>query len=111
MPSRIWELHGMQLQGAIRSTPDGEADIDGLVLSEKAYLLAIRDFRPQHLLAMVREHGPLGACEQLVAHYGSADSQQLHAGRTLVTGRGLSPGPYLVRNDEVGDPASLPGRL
>ena len=55
---RIWELHGMQCEGAIRSTPDGEADVLGLVFSEKAYLLTLRDYRPHQLVSLVRGAGP-----------------------------------------------------
>ena len=60
MTSRIWELHAQRLDGAIRSTPDGEANIGGLVLSEKAYLLAMRDHRPEQLVRLVQTRGPSG---------------------------------------------------
>ena len=61
MASRIWEVHSQSLGGSIRTTFQGDADIDGLVLSEKAYLLAVRDFRPRQLVEMVRSEGPEGA--------------------------------------------------
>lgn len=111
MTSRIWELHAQRLDGAIRSTPDGEANIGGLVLSEKAYLLAMRDHRPEQLVRLVQNQGPQGALETLVAHYATAASQQQSAGRSLVPTRGPSGGPSLVRSDEVAEPVVPPARL
>jgi len=96
---RIWELHGLRLEGAIRSTPDGEADILGLVFSEKAYLLAVRDFRPHELVELVREDGPISAAEALALHFGN-DSVTVATGRGLKIARGLS-GPVLRRSDEI----------
>ena len=56
--SKIWELHSLSLGGAIRTTADGRAEIDGLVLSEKAYFLAVSAFRPAQLVGMVARLGP-----------------------------------------------------
>lgn len=109
MSARIWELHAHALGGAIRTTPDGEADIEGLVLSEKAYLLAMRDFRPHQLVALVRGHGPEGAARYLATHYAAPEALALSAGRSLVLGRGLSPGPFVCRNDEAGELAGASG--
>ncbi|MBI2766458.1 MAG: hypothetical protein HYX53_11190 [Chloroflexi bacterium] len=102
MSMKIWELHGLNLGGAIRNTPDGEADVAGLLFSEKAYLLAIRDFRPQQPVALVQREGPQLAAEALIAHYGAEPSLQATGGRRLVATRGgMSPGPVVRRNDEV----------
>ncbi|MCC7363022.1 MAG: hypothetical protein IT303_01520 [Dehalococcoidia bacterium] len=111
MTARIWELHAQRLDGAIRTTPDGEADVAGLVLSEKAYLLAVRDFRPHELVRQVRTNGPEAVAQRLVAHYASAEALAASGGRSLVTVRGLSPGPSIRRNDEVEEAAAFPGRL
>lgn len=111
MTSRIWELHARRLDGAIRSTPDGEAEIGGLVLSEKAYLLAMRDYRPEQLVRLVHSQGAQGALETLVAHYAMPDSQQQSGGRRLVATRGPSGGPSLARSDEIPEPATPPGHL
>jgi hypothetical protein len=101
MASRIWEVHSQLLGGAIRTTPTGDADIAGLVLSEKAYLLAVRDFRPRQLVEMVRREGPDGAAERLVSHYQGLDALQAMGGRCLVVCKGLDPVPVLRRSDEV----------
>lgn len=109
MSRRIWELHAMQLDGAIRTTVEGEAEIDGLVLSERAYFLAVRDFRPAQLVALVHDEGPLGAAQRLIAHFETAESREQSAGRTLVITRGPSGGLHLCRNDEApvaGEPAA-----
>lgn len=98
---KIWEVHGMRLQGAIRSTSDGEADVAGLVLSEKAYLLALRDYRPQDLVQMVDTSGPECAARELVSHYGSDASLQASGGRGLVESRSWSMAPKVVRSDEI----------
>lgn len=98
---KIWELHGLQLRGAIRSTSDGDADVDGLVLSEKAYLLAVRDFRPAELVQLVRDSGPEAAARTLLQHYGAAESLQANGGRGLVATRGTYLSPALKRTDEV----------
>ncbi len=100
MANRIWELHGLTLGGAIRTTPDGEADIAGLVLSEKAYLLAVRDFRPAQLVSLVQSRDPEAAAEALIAHYSQPDSLQVSGGRGLVSTRGMG-GTVLRRTDEV----------
>jgi hypothetical protein len=100
MTRRIWELHADRLGGAIRSTPEGDADIDGLILSEKAYLLAVRDFRPHQLVEMVRREGAPAAAQRLIAHYEGSDSLQ---GRRLVATRGSAPTPIVRRNDEVAE--------
>ena len=106
MASRIWEVHSQALGGAIRTTPTGNADIDGLVLSEKAYLLAVRDFRPRQIVEMVRAEGPDGAAERLVTHYNAPDAMQAMGGRCLVVCRGLDPASMVRRSDEV--PAKAP---
>ncbi len=94
----------MQIRGAIRSTPDGEADVAGLVFSEKAYLLAVRDLRPADLVALVQARGIGGAAQALVAHYGDGTAASTGA-RGLVVARGHGPEPVLRRSDEVGPPA------
>ena len=108
MANKIWELHGLALGDTIRSTPDGEADVAGLVLSEKAYLLAVRDFRPAQLVSMVRGHGPGSAAASLVEHYSHPDSLHATCGRGLVSTRGMG-GPVLRRSDEVTAEASAGG--
>lgn len=97
---RIWELHGMRHEGAIRSTPDGEADVLGLVFSEKAYLLALRDYRPDELVNLVRREGPVAAAETLAVHFRDGVVSPAVAGRGLVLSRGQS-GPVLRRSDEL----------
>ena len=106
MSARIWELHARLLgPDSIRTTPEGYAEIEGLVLSEKAYLLAVRDFRPGRLVDMVRDDGPAEVTEKLVSHY----RQGLDAGgRCLVLTRGgTSPVPVIRRSDEVEAPATI----
>ncbi len=98
---KIWELHSMQVNGAIRSTPDGHADIAGLVLSEKAYLLAVRDFRPIELVNLVRERGPAAIARTLIEYYADPDAIQANAGRGLVAAPIATPDPLILRNDEV----------
>ena len=98
---RLWELHNQRLDGAIRTTPEGAAEIAGLVLSEKAYLLAVRDFRPAQLVDLIRRHGPVEAGARLVAHYGTRESLQTSGGRGLAAGRARSGGPGLYRSDEA----------
>ena len=111
MSARIWELHAHSLGGAIRTTPGGEADIEGLVLSEKAYLLAMRDFRPYQLLELVRREGCEGAARQLLRHFSAPGSIAASGGRALVATRGLFPGAIVRRSDEVGEVAISPRRL
>ena len=106
MASKIWEVHSQLLGGAIRTNPDGHADINGLVLSEKAYLLAVRDFRPRQIIEMVRCDGPEGAAQRLVSHYQEPDALNAMGGRCLVVCKGLDPVPVVKRSDEV--PAKRP---
>jgi len=101
MASRIWEVHSKLLGGAIGTTLDGHADIEGLVLSEKAYLLAVRDFRPRQIIEMVRREGPEGAARRLVEHYETPAALNTMGGRCLVVCRGLDPVPVVKRSDEV----------
>ena len=98
---RIWEIHSSTLGGAIRTTPEGDADIDGLILSEKGYLLAVRDFRPRQLVEMVRVDGPTLAAQSLIEHYSRPDLLDISGGRSLVSTRGLAPFPIVRRSDEV----------
>lgn len=114
MAMKIWELHGLRLVGAIRSTPEGEADVSGLVFSEKAYLLAVRDFRPAELVACIEERGAIAVAHELVAYYEAVEAAASHSGRSLVFARGSGPEPTLRRSDEVSAPAfsasiSVPG--
>ncbi len=104
---KIWEVHAMRLEGAIRTTPDGEADVAGLVFSEKGYLLAVRDFRPHELVDMVRRDGEAATIERLLRHYGSEESIAAAGGRQLIANRGgsMAPGLVLRRNDEVSEVA------
>ena len=103
MTSKIWELHAQRLGMPIGTTPDGEADLDGLVLSEKAYLLAMRDYRPQQILDLVRREGPVQAARALVSHYGTDASLQEAGGRGLVIARRDDPNPVIKRSDEVAE--------
>lgn len=109
MTSRIWELHAQRLGGAIHTTPEGEADIAGLVLSEKAYLIAVRDFRPAQLVEMVQRDGPTAAAAVLVAHYSTPEAVQASAGRTLVVTRGSMSPAVVRRSDEAGELAAAGG--
>lgn len=106
---KLWEVHNMRLGGAILTTPEGAAEIGGLVLSEKAYILAVRDFRPAQLVNLVREHGASGAAEILVEHTNSLEALQASGGRGLATTRALSGGTAVYRVDEleVAEPARL----
>jgi hypothetical protein len=98
---KIWELHGIRTGGAIQSTPDGEADVQGLVLSEKAYFLAMQAFRPTELVTLVERDGAEGAARALVQHFASRECIEANSGRTLVEGRSWSARPKVVRSDEV----------
>ena len=104
MGMKIWELHGLQLDGTIRSTPEGEADVAGLVFSEKAYLLAVRDFRPAEIVKLVNDQGPIAAARALEAHYRESVILNASGGRALVAGRSHGPEPMLRRSDEVHSP-------
>lgn len=110
MTKRIWELHSHQLGGAIRTTVMGDADVAGLVLSERAYLLAVRDFRPRQLVDLVREAGPVAAAMQLVAHYGTEEALNASGGRSLVVCRGSDYTPVVRRSDEAPALAAAPPR-
>ena len=102
---KIWELHGVQLRGEIRSTSEGHADVAGLILSEKAYLLAIRDLRPAALVNLVHTDGPEGAARVLIEHYGQEEALNHSGGRGLVLCRaGAFSGPLVCRADEVRAP-------
>ena len=108
---KLWELHSMHTNGAIRTTPDGEAEIAGLVISEKAYLLVVRDFRPAQLVELVHEQGVGLAARRLSEHYERPESLTFTGGRGLVVTRSRSGGPGLVRSDEVGANAETGRRL
>jgi hypothetical protein len=97
---KVWEIHALRVNGAIRSTPDGEADVDGLVLSEKAYFLVMRDFRPEQLVALVHRGGVTAAARALVEHFDRDEAQQANGGRGLVITRSGIGGAGLVRADE-----------
>lgn len=97
---KIWELHTQQLNGAIRTTPDSEAEIDGLVLSEKAYILVMRDFRPRQLVALVERDGAPLAAQTLITHFGTPEALQANGGRGLVLTRATVGGVGLAREDE-----------
>ncbi len=100
---KIWEVHAMQSRGRVRTTPEGHCDIDGLLLSEKAYLLAIRDMRPHQLIALVEDLGPENAMSELLTYYASPEPG--HLGRSLVAGRSRLGDPIVLRSDEVRLPA------
>lgn len=108
---KLWELHSMRTNGAIRTTPDGEAEIAGLIISEKAYLLVVRDFRPAQVVELVHQHGVGEAARSLSEHYERPESLAATGGRGLVVTRSRSGGPGLVRSDEVGTNAALGRRL
>lgn len=100
---KIWEVHAMQSGGRVRTTGEGHCDIDGLLLSEKAYLLAIRDMRPAQLLRLVDDLGPENAAAELLNYYHEPD--QGCAGHGLATGRSRLGDPLIVRSDEARLPA------
>lgn len=105
---KIWEVHALSTNGAIRTTADGDADVAGLLLSEKAYLLAVRDIRPNQLVNLVNERGPHAAAEALVAHFAQAEPENM--GRSLVRGRSRMGDPIIQRSDEAPQPVT-PGRV
>ena len=100
---KIWEVHAMHSGGRIRTTAEGHCEIDGLLLSEKAYLLAIRDMRPAYLFQLVDELGPQNAASELLNYYRSPEPG--HPGHALLTGRSRLGDPLLMRSDEVRLPA------
>ena len=106
---KIWELHSQTTNGAIRTTADGDADVDGLLLSEKAYLLVIRDFRPTTLVQLVQEHGPFAAADALVAHFAAYSPD--NTGRALARGRSRMGDPIICRSDEAIAASAPPGRV
>lgn len=108
MGMKIWELHGMRLDGSIRSTPEGDAFVAGLVFSEKAYLLAVRDFRPAELVDLVEQRGAVAVAQALVAHYAEGEAPGQPAVRGLVIARGQGPEPMLRRSDELASPFLAP---
>lgn len=106
MNLRIWEIHARLLGADIRTTPEGDADIGGLVLSEKGYLHAVRDFRPAQLVDLVEREGPAAAAEKLVAHYANPAAVAAAGGRGLVAVKGLSP-PLIVRRSNERAPVAI----
>ncbi len=100
---KIWEVHAMQSGGRIRTTAEGHCEIDGLLLSEKAYLLAIRDMRPTELFRLVDELGPENAAAELINYYHTPQPGQ--PGHALAAGRSRLGDPILMRSDEVRLPA------
>ena len=96
---KIWEVHAMNSGCRIRTTAEGNCDIDGMLLSERAYLLAIRDVRPAQLFRMVQELGPENATSELLNYYASPEPG--HLGRALALGRSRLGDPILMRSDEV----------
>jgi hypothetical protein len=106
---KIWELHAMNLGGAIRTTPDDRADVVGLLFSEKAYLLAVRDFRPAELVELVQREGPHEAARRLIAHFSRDAVLSASGGRGLVAAPGFAVDPVICRSDEV-TPVTAGGR-
>lgn len=106
---KIWEIHAMNLGGAIRTTGDGRADVLGLLFSEKGYLLAMRDFRPAQLVELVQREGPHEAARRLIAHYDSDASLNATGGRGLVAAPGFAVDPVILRTDELA-PVTAGGR-
>ena len=100
---KIWEVHALQFSAPVRTTPEGLCDIDGLLMSEKAYLLALRDMRPPQLFAMVTDLGAANASAELLNYYGSPAPGQ--AGHSLIPGRSRRGDPVIMRSDEVRLPA------
>ncbi len=96
---KIWELHASLGHARIRTTPDGDADVGGLLLSEKAYLLVMRVMRPQELARLVEAEGPAMAAEWLVARLAGEGLDD--TGRGLAIGRTRLGEPILRRNDEA----------
>lgn len=107
---KIWDMHSVQTNGAIKGTYDGEADVNGLVLSEKAYLLALRDYRPAELVRLVAREGPELAAEELIGHFSSMDALRASGGRGLVAARSWSMAPKVIRSDEAEAPKAMDRR-
>lgn len=107
---KIWEVHALQFKGAIRTTADGDADILGLLLSEKAYLHIVRDFRPGQLVELVREQGVEFAREALIRHYLDPQAVAIAAGRSLIQGHSRLGDPILLRSDEAPAAVAVPSR-
>ncbi len=106
---KIWELHAQVTNGAIRTTADGDAEVDGLRLSEKAYLLVMRDFRPATLVQLVQDHGANAAAESLVAHFATFTPDT--TGRSLARGRSRMGDPIICRSDEAIAASAPPGQI
>jgi hypothetical protein len=102
---KIWEVHASLGHGPIRTTPDGDADVGGLLLSEKAYLLVMRAMRPQELVSLVERLGPAEAMQELLRRFGGQDLDG--TGRALAAGRTRLGEPVLRRNDEAPVPAPM----
>lgn len=100
---KIWEVHALNSGGRIRTTAEGNCEIDGLLFSEKGYLLAIRDMRPAQLFRLIDEIGPENAAAELLNYYTSPEPG--HLGRALASGRSRLGDPILMRSDEVRIPA------
>jgi hypothetical protein len=100
---KIWEVHAMQSGSRVRTSFEGHCEIDGLLLSEKAYLLAIRDMRPAQLFRLVDELGPENAASELLNYYHSPEPGQ--PGHGLTAGRSRLGDPLLLRSDEARLPA------
>lgn len=100
---KIWEVHAMHTAIPVRTTVEGHAEIAGLLLSEKAYLLAVRDIRPAQLVRLVDDMGPAGAAAELLRYYVSP--AEGHAGHGLAMGRSRLGDPILLRSDEARLPA------
>ena len=100
---KIWEVHALHSNAPVRTTGEGHCEIDGLLLSEKAYLLAIRDMRPASLFKLVEELGPENAASELINYYRKPEPGQ--PGHSLLAGRSRLGDTLLVRNDEARLPA------
>jgi hypothetical protein len=99
---KIWEVHAMNSNGRIRTTAEGNCEIDGLLFSEKGYLLAIRDMRPAQLFQFIDEIGPENAAAELLNYYTSPEPG--HLGQALAAGRSRLGDRVLMRSDEVRTP-------
>ena len=100
---KIWEVHAMHSGGRIRTTGERNCEIDGLLFSEKGYLLAIRDMRPAQLFRLIDEIGPENAASELLNYYTAPEPG--HLGQALATGRSRLGDPIIMRSDEVRTPA------